>query len=417
MPRLLRDRSDLSRRQLRPGRQLTADSSGLGLPWSVTCSCYDSWRSCGNCSTGSGSDRNLPLAGVMKITVAICTWNRCALLRQALEQMTSLEAPSGVTWEVLVVNNNCTDATDDVIASFQPRLAMRRVFEARPGLTNARNRALTKSRGDYIVFTDDDVLVNPQWLIAFVDAARRHPEAAAFTGPVEPWFPVSPDPVLIDVFPELRRGFCGTRLDSTEGPLPDELLDTVCGVNMGFRINAVQDLRFDPKLGPTPEEPGKAGDEADFLKSIRRRGGSVLWCPDMTIRHFVDPSRMSLAYLLRFSFGRGRMLIRRDGVSGPRIAGVPRWILTRLIRESATYALLALSPGRRRALRALRECSRLRGMMAECLDLRREAMAARRPRTAVHAGQSHQNVAASPRPFDATSDSRVHAAIPGNGSS
>ena len=47
----------------------------------------------------------------MRITVAICTWNRCELLRQTLEQMTKLVIPPRVVWELLVVNNNCTDDT------------------------------------------------------------------------------------------------------------------------------------------------------------------------------------------------------------------------------------------------------------------------------------------------------------------
>jgi hypothetical protein len=52
----------------------------------------------------------------MHVTVAICTWNRAGLLAQTLEQMRQLVIPPGVTWELIVVNNNCTDDTDQVIA-------------------------------------------------------------------------------------------------------------------------------------------------------------------------------------------------------------------------------------------------------------------------------------------------------------
>ena len=50
----------------------------------------------------------------MKITVAICTWNRSALLDRTLSEMHGLLVPDGIEWELLVVNNNCTDDTDAV---------------------------------------------------------------------------------------------------------------------------------------------------------------------------------------------------------------------------------------------------------------------------------------------------------------
>ena len=93
----------------------------------------------------------------MHITIAICTWNRCKLLGQTLEQMTRLEIPPHVQWELLIVNNNSTDATSAMVASFSRRLPIRERFEPRPGLSHARNRALTESQGDYILWTDDDV--------------------------------------------------------------------------------------------------------------------------------------------------------------------------------------------------------------------------------------------------------------------
>src|SRR4051812_25844630 len=107
-------------------------------------------------------------AGPLRFTVAICTWNRSALLAQALEQMTRLQVPAGVTWEVIVVNNNSSDVTDTVIASFEGRLPIRRVFEPAQGKSHALNRAVAESRGDYILWTDDDALVDEGWLAAYV---------------------------------------------------------------------------------------------------------------------------------------------------------------------------------------------------------------------------------------------------------
>lgn len=63
----------------------------------------------------------------------MCTWNRCELLEQTLEQMTHVAISQDVNWELLVVNNNSSDATEDVCAAFSARLPLRFVFESAPG--------------------------------------------------------------------------------------------------------------------------------------------------------------------------------------------------------------------------------------------------------------------------------------------
>src|SRR5213593_3681732 len=119
----------------------------------------------------------------MDLTVAICTWNRWRLLHQALEQMTKLVIPHDVEWELLVVNNNCTDATDRVIEEFASRLPLRRLFEPKPGLSNARNAAVREARGEYILWTDDDTQVDEHWVATYVRAFQQWPNAAFFGGP------------------------------------------------------------------------------------------------------------------------------------------------------------------------------------------------------------------------------------------
>ena len=95
--------------------------------------------------------------------------------------------------EVVVVNNNCEDHTDEVIRAFVDRLPIRREFEPERGHSRARNRGVDTAKGDYIVWTDDDVVVDPGWLAAYSRAFRRWPEAALFGGPIIPKFePPSP---------------------------------------------------------------------------------------------------------------------------------------------------------------------------------------------------------------------------------
>jgi len=128
------------------------------------------------------------LTNTMLITVAICTWNRAALLDQTLAEMRNLSVPEGVDWELLVVNNKCTDATDETIAKYSQSLPIRRLYEPEAGVSNARNCAVREARGEYIMWTDDDVLVAPNWMTAYVAAFHAFPDAAIFGGDIKPWF-------------------------------------------------------------------------------------------------------------------------------------------------------------------------------------------------------------------------------------
>ena len=122
----------------------------------------------------------------MSVTVAICTFNRAESLRRSLKSLAAMRVPSGLSWELIIVNNNSTDHTDDVVEEYRDRLPLRREFEPRPGLSNARNRAIDIAKGEYIVWTDDDVVVDAGWLTAYVEAFRRWPDAAVYGGRIKP---------------------------------------------------------------------------------------------------------------------------------------------------------------------------------------------------------------------------------------
>jgi glycosyltransferase involved in cell wall biosynthesis len=303
-------------------------------------------------------------------TVAICTWNRSRLLAQTLEGLTKIVTPAGLGWEILVVDNRSTDQTRPVTESFINRLPLRYVFEPTLGLCEARNRAFAEARGQYVIFIDDDVLVAEQWLSSFASAARRFPVAAALGGPIEPWWAEKPDPLLMEIFPRLKMGFCAVDHKRDEGPLPPGL--DIYGANMAYKRAALGSLRFDPRLGQRGRNE-KRSDETEFVSRLRARGGEVIWVPGMRVQHYVDPSRMRLAYLRRVTVGEGRADTRLNGIpDGAQILGAPRWLVRKCL-GLRVRALLARSLRRRRsALEALRQHDYLRGVIGESWVMRRE---------------------------------------------
>src|SRR6516162_11213107 len=92
------------------------------------------------------------------VSVIICTYNRQHLLKAALKSILSQQA-DGLRYEVVVVDNNSTDDTRQVIETFMGRGAtnLRYLFEGRQGLSYARNAGVAVSRSPIVAFTDDDV--------------------------------------------------------------------------------------------------------------------------------------------------------------------------------------------------------------------------------------------------------------------
>jgi glycosyltransferase involved in cell wall biosynthesis len=271
-----------------------------------------------------------------KISVVICTWNRSRLLRLTLEQMTHLGVPAGTTWELIVVNNNCSDDTDTVLAAFSNRLPLVRLFEPTPGKSHAGNRAIHEAKGEYIIWTDDDVLVESGWLEAYLKAFARWPEASIFAGAIDPWFEETPPRWLQLVFPKVANAYAA--LD--HGPTGFDLShDTYpYGANMALKRTAQLREPYDTRLGPRPNS-GIRGEEMIMARRLFAAGSTGRWVPEARVRHFIPPNRQTLAYLREYFFGSGEALglLGRSDSGERRAFGRPLWLWKEVVSTELNY--------------------------------------------------------------------------------
>jgi len=99
----------------------------------------------------------------MRITVILCTHNRCQSLATALRSVAASLLPPSVEWEVLVVDNNSCDQTREIVEEFCRQYPTRfcYLFEPKKGKSEALETGLRAARGDIVAFMDDDVRVEP----------------------------------------------------------------------------------------------------------------------------------------------------------------------------------------------------------------------------------------------------------------
>lgn len=273
----------------------------------------------------------------MKLTVAICTWNRAPLLRQTLERMTELEAPPGVDWELLVVNNRCTDDTDAVLAAFAGRLPLRRLYEERAGKSFACNLAIAEATGEYILWTDDDVLVDPRWMIEYLAAFRRHPDSSIFGGLIQPWFEGTPPAWLEQGFAPVAGAYAALDLGPAELPLTFDRYPY--GANMAIRRAAHLRMPFDTAIGPRPGS-GLRGEEMMLVRALLEVGETGWWVPQASVRHYIPRHRQSVRYLREYFQGAGRLLAYVGQPKGAaRVFGRPAWMWRQAVENELLYRL------------------------------------------------------------------------------
>jgi glycosyltransferase involved in cell wall biosynthesis len=275
---------------------------------------------------------------VLDVSVVIGTWNRAAMLGRTLEALFAQQTPATLAWEIIVVDNNSTDTTRDVVESFARRapVDLRYVFEPRQGLCHARNRGVAESRATIVAFTDDDIIQAPDW-VAAVPASMSRWEADGVGGRMLPLWE-APVPRWLEDNDRLRN-----HLVLIEFPKPQPLtvpvrgMPIIVGGNMAFRRELFDELGpFDGALDRVGNKLYLYG-EIEFITRALGRGHRIVYDPSLTVFHRVGPDRVRKAYFRKRTFdseeGRARTAAPPPGV---RLLGAPRWI----------YVLIAAELGR-----------------------------------------------------------------------
>jgi glycosyltransferase involved in cell wall biosynthesis len=263
-------------------------------------------------------------------SVIVCTRNRADLLEGCLSSLLA-EWPS-VEWEVVVVDNASTDETASVVARCREQAAGTRLeylVEERLGLSHARNRGVATAKGDYLLFTDDDVLVQPGWVDALCAGFSR-PEVTAVAGRVLPKWPTPPPRWLAGRHTGLLAltDFGDDARDLTEDEVP-------VGANMAIRASALSGSGdpFDPRLGHQGNTYFAYEEHELFLRL--RHAGRLAYRPDAAVLHQIMPERMTWTGMRRAAVQNGFGSRRAERLRGVPPVGL-RMSVPALMRTYAT---------------------------------------------------------------------------------
>lgn len=250
------------------------------------------------------------------MTVMFSCFNGGSDLRRMLDSFARLQSPPG-GWRLIAVDNASSDRSGDVMRSYADQLPITVLSEPRKGKTVALNRALKLAEGDLFVFTDDDVIVLPDWLVKWRDVADALPDFDLFAGRIRPLWPYEPprgllNCVNVNVLYASHEGV-------EEGPCSAACMH---GPNMAVRAAALGDgIGFEVSIGPDGSMSYAMGSDTEFALRLEAGGRKCWFTTAAFLEHIVPPEHLEISWILKrgYRWGRGLAHMHLPYPCGPEI--------------------------------------------------------------------------------------------------
>lgn len=217
-----------------------------------------------------------------ELSVVICTYNRDKWILSALES-TSNQTLDKAKYEVLVINNNCTDNSEAIIDEFigkTPELNIRHIKEYQQGLSFARNRGLSEAKSDLILYMDDDGIADEDLFEQIVRYMHLNPEAVGLGGKVTPIYegqkPAWLNQYLTMMVTEVNYGDKEIICRGKKYPP---------GCNMTYRTKVLKEVG-----GFNNDLKWRVDDKYIFLK-VQEVSKNIRYLPTLNVGHNIDEDR------------------------------------------------------------------------------------------------------------------------------
>lgn len=271
------------------------------------------------------------------ISLVICTYNRDKYLPKVLQSILN-QTCNHLEYEIVLVNNNCTDTTEQICISFQdkhPHIDFNYIIETQQGLSYARNRGYKESKYELIAYLDDDAFISKNYVEKILKIFKIDPNIDALGGKIHLDFEVE-EPAWCNKYINSILGF----YDKGDSPLTYNKSDYPRGSNMIFKKNLLEDINgFNVNLGRTGKNMN-GGEEKDIFQRIYAHKSKVIYSPDVIVFHTVPPLRIEESFIRKQSIGIGYAERIRTLHSGL-FAYIKRWF-SEIYKWGGTLALFVI---------------------------------------------------------------------------
>lgn len=238
------------------------------------------------------------------LTAIICTYDRAKYIGNLLGSIAANDLPTA-DYEILLVDNNCTDDTHQIcldFAAMHPEVNFRYTHEKEQGLSAARNRGIKEAKGDILVYIDDDALVDNHYLRDYAEWFEQHPETMACGGPILPLYKTREPEWMTPYTRALLTAWMdyGNKVrEYPQGRFPG-------GGNAAYRKCVFEQVGlFNTSLG---RKSGNlmGSEEKDIFDKMHSLGMQVLYLPTPVLHHIIPQYKLEQDYFNRLTLQIGK---------------------------------------------------------------------------------------------------------------
>ena len=237
---------------------------------------------------------------MIQISVIIPTHNRSEYLRNTIVSLQEQNFPKD-GYEIIVVDNNSTDNTPEVVEACDRKGKKEVVYVKEPeiGLHNARHAGAKAAKGEILAYADDDVICDKNWLSELIKP-YTDPEVGCVGGKILPKWEAAP-PEWIKLYPVyLSLLDLGTETKELKRP-------GIYGCNFSIRRSLMFEVGgFNPDAFSDKKLIWYRGDgEVGLLRKVLITGEKIIYTPHAIVWHVIPENRLTFNYFKKRSFIEG----------------------------------------------------------------------------------------------------------------
>lgn len=239
------------------------------------------------------------------ISVIIACYNSEKVIKTTLEHLQNQQNTSGIDWEVLLIDNNCTDNTAAIALETwnkNPIVELKILTEKKIGEANARMLGIKSAKFDILSIVDDDNWVSEKWIWQLTEYYKNQEigligcagEGVFEEKPPE-WFAANQTAFAIGKLAE------GDFVDFTSEAL-------VPGAGLSLRKSIYErlfEIGWQPLLQGRVGNTQSAGADSEMCLATRLLGYKIYYSNELTFKHFTSANRISWDRLKKMTAGFG----------------------------------------------------------------------------------------------------------------
>lgn len=283
---------------------------------------------------------------IKNITIVVATFNGEKTIPRMLDSLKLQQSPP-LPWNLIVVNNGSNDSTAQILSEYSNYLPLTVLNQFTRGKNRALNSIFSIPIGDLVIFTDDDTIVDSEWLCTMHRCAIEHPEVDLFGGTILPHWEAIPAEWIHKAIPN-DVAFAITDQSIQEGTVSAE---KIWGPNMMVRRRVFDSgLRFNENIGPAA---GLyiMGSETEFTVRAASLGHKTWFCPQAKVHHIIRANQLRRDWILKRAIRYGRSVRIRAYKGGKQEdiqksmfgkLNFPRWMISDFLTRFSKGHLLRI---------------------------------------------------------------------------